>query len=72
MKPEFSQKLLKNLFELLEHKSPHKIVLMVEAVVGVLRNQTKVSNIDVEVRFFIGYKFFVALSQKAWSFYVQD
>jgi hypothetical protein len=41
--------LVKNLYKLLEKKSPEKISLLVEALIGMLRNTRETSNIDVEV-----------------------
>lgn len=42
-------KLLKSLFNILEKKSPEKLVQMIEAFIGLLRNTDKVSPGDVEV-----------------------
>ena len=38
IKNEITPKMMDNLFELLSKKSPHRLVQLVEAVVGLLRN----------------------------------
>jgi len=47
---EITPKLVKNVYTLLEKKSPEKIVQMLEAVIGILRDRVACSNVDVEVK----------------------
>lgn len=47
------KKLIKRLYKLLEDKTPEKIVKMMEALVGMLRNQRDTNCVDVEVQIFL-------------------
>lgn len=46
---KMTPKLTKKLYKLLSSKSPEKIVLLMEALVGMLRNVKECSQTDVEV-----------------------
>ena len=46
---EITPKMVESLFEILETRSPPKLVEMVESLVGILRNRKQASNYDVEV-----------------------
>ena len=47
---ELTPKMVKQLYKLLSKKSPTKIALMTEALVGLLRNSENCTNDDVEVQ----------------------
>jgi hypothetical protein len=46
---EITPKLVKQLYQLLEKKSPEKICRMLEAFIGLIRNSESANNKDVEV-----------------------
>jgi hypothetical protein len=48
---EITPKLIKQLYSLLERKSPPKITQMVESLAGLLKNTEEPTNEDVEVCF---------------------
>lgn len=49
---QINKKLIKNLYSLLDKKNPEKVTLMMEALVGMLRNQRDSNSVDVEVSIF--------------------